>query len=310
MAAAEPDFNDATLIAPDRRSIPLYVWEPQGPARGVVQILHGLGEHAGRYARFAGAASARGYRVVAHDHRGHGPGARRRGHFAPAKGWALLEIDALCVRDHIASLDPDLPVVLLGHSMGSYLAQYFAMHYGSRFNGLVLSGSGWPQRLRIAPGFALAWLLRLAGGRTRNSPLLTGLGFDSMNRRFEPGRTDMDWLSRDEAEVDEYIADPLCGGPYTAGLWFDFLGGLLAVSSDTALARIPAEMPILVTGGSNDPVGGEAGMGELMLRLAQTGHSRLTLKLYPEGRHEMLNEINRDEVTRDWLDWIDRVTQR
>lgn len=310
MAAVEPEFDATALLAPDRRRIPLYVWEPQGAARGAIQVLHGLGEHAGRYERFAETATARGYRVVAHDHRGHGPGAERRGQFAPAKGWTLLEIDALCVRDHIASLDPDLPVVLLGHSMGSYLAQYFAMHYGSRFAGLVLSGSGWPNRLQIAPGFALAWLTRLLRGHGRPSPLLDSLGFDSMNRRFEPGRTDMDWLSRDEAEVDKYIADPLCGGPYTVGLWVDFLGGLMAVSADAALARIPADMPILVTGGSNDPVGGEAGMGELMLRLAQTAHSRLTLKLYPDGRHEMLNEINRDEVMRDWLDWIDRVTQR
>ncbi len=310
MAAAKPELDGTRLLAPDRRSIPLYLWEPQGQARGVIQILHGLGEHAGRYERFARAAAARGYRVVAHDHRGHGPGARRRGHFAPAKGWTLLEIDALCVRDHIATLDPDLPVVLLGHSMGSYLAQYFAMHYGSRFAGLVLSGSGWPSRLRVVPGFVLAWLIRLTRGQVHNSSLLDTLGFGSMNRRFEPGRTAMDWLSRDEAEVDKYVADPLCGGPYTVGLWVDFLGGLLAVGSDTSLARIPADLPILVTGGSDDPVGGEAGMGELMLRLAQTQHSRLTLKLYPDGRHEMLNETNRDEVVRDWLDWIDRVTER
>jgi alpha-beta hydrolase superfamily lysophospholipase len=136
------------------------------------------------------------------------------------------------------------------------------------------------------------------------------LGFDSLNKRFEPARTPFDWLSRDEAEVDRYIEDPLCGGPYTAGLWVDFLGGLLRVTSDRALNRIPAELPILIAGGASDPVGGDDGLGKLMLHYAQTLHSRLTLKLYPDGRHEMLNEINRDEVTADWLDWVDRLVRR
>jgi alpha-beta hydrolase superfamily lysophospholipase len=140
--------------------------------------------------------------------------------------------------------------------------------------------------------------------------MLDKLGFDRLNKRFEPARTPFDWLSRDEHEVDRYMADPLCGGPYTAGLWVDFLGGLSSVSSDSALQRIPGDLPILITGGSDDPVGGDDGMGKLMLHYAQTLHSRLTLKLYPGGRHEMLNETNRDEVTRDWLDWADRTVGR
>ena len=109
-------------------------------------------------------------------------------------------------------------------------------------------------------------------------------------------------------EVDAYIADPLCGAPYMAGLWRDLTGGLLKIATDSNVSRIPLELPILISGGEQDPVGGERGMGELALHYAQTGHSRLTVKIYAEGRHEMLNETNRDEVTADWLDWIKQNT--
>ena len=115
----------------------------------------------------------------------------------------------------------------------------------------------------------------------------------------------MDWLTRDEAEVDKYVADPLCGGPFTCGLWLDFLGGLFDLGSDHGLARIPAELPILITGGSADPVGGEQGMSRLAAHYIQTSHQRVQQKIYPEGRHEMLNEVNREDVTADWLNWID-----
>ncbi len=119
----------------------------------------------------------------------------------------------------------------------------------------------------------------------------------------------MDWLSRDEAEVDRYIADPLCGGPFTCGLWLDFLGGLFHLGSDHALTRIPADLPILISGGSADPVGGEKGMTRLAMHYMQTLHQRVKLKIYPDGRHEMLNEVNREEVTGDWLDWIESLTK-
>ena len=118
----------------------------------------------------------------------------------------------------------------------------------------------------------------------------------------------MDWLSRDEAEVDKYVADSLCGGPYSCGLWQDLIGGLFYVSSDRAVSHIPADLPILITGGESDPVGGDKGMTKLAMHYAQTSHQRLSVKIYPGGRHEMLNEINRDEVTADWLNWVAATT--
>ena len=300
-----------TLTAHDNAAIDCRFWIPaEGEVPAVIQLLHGLGEHADRYERFAKAANERGYPVITHNHRGHGPKAARRGSFGAKDGWDLLEADALTVREEIDRRFDGAPVVLLGHSMGSFLAQYYAIHYGGRLRAMILSGSGWPSKLSLIPGHLLAWITAATKGRNKPSELLDKLGFDGFNKRFEPARTGFEWLSRDEAEVDRYVSDPLCGGPYTAGLWVDLLSGLKSIASDRSLNRIPGDLPILISGGADDPVGGDDGMGKLMLHYAQTLHSRLTLKIYPGGRHEMLNETNRDEVTSDWLDWIDGLLGR
>jgi len=279
---------------------------PDAP-RAVIQVLHGMGEHARRYARFAEAAAARGFAVVAHDHRGHGPQPVVRNYLAATNGWEQLVADTLAVHEWAKNEHPGAPQVLLGHSMGSFVAQHFAMLHGARLDALLLSGSNWPVRLQLWAGHLLALFECRRLGERQASPLLDRIGIDAFNRRFEPARTPLDWLSRDEQEVDRYIADPLCGGPYTAGLWRDLTRGLLAISTDDAVNRVPTDLPILITGGSDDPVGGDKRLGLLALHYAQTGHNRLSVKLYPGARHELLNETNRDDVTRDWLDWMERA---
>ena len=292
------------LHAPDGHEIHTHMWSPVDPVSRVIQILHGLGEHAARYERFAHAAASRGCAVCVHDHRGHGPHTGEIGHFADDSGWALLVADALLVQDYSRERFAEAPLVLLGHSMGSYVAQSFAMYYGDRLSALILSASTWASRLQLWPALALAhveaWRLGIRG----KSALLDKLGFGAFNKRFAPARTALDWLSRDATEVDKYIADPLCGGPFSCGLWLDLFGGLVDIYSDNALARVPAGLPILITGGECDPVGGERGMARLAMHYAQTGHQRISVKIFPDGRHEMLNEANRDEVTANWLDWI------
>ena len=280
------------------------LFEPDADTAGVVQIFHGLGEHSRRYDRFAAAAVQRGFAVCVHDHRGHGEHGQPPGFFADRKGWHLVIDDANVMHNYLLERYAGVPLVLIGHSMGSYIAQGFAMHYGAKLKGMILSASTWPQRIQLIPAMLIARIVTLSYGRGGRSPLLHKLGFGNFNKPFEPGRTELDWLSRDEQEVDKYANDPLCGGPYTCGLWIDLLGGLYEIGSDHALSRIRSDLPILITGGSDDPVGGEDGMTRLAMHYAQTSHSRVSLKIYPEGRHEMLNEINRDEVTGDWLEWI------
>lgn len=292
------------LQAPDGHDIQLQVWRPTSPAIAAIQILHGLGEHSDRYARFAQAATDRGFIVYCHDHRGHGKQAEQIGYFANTDGWSLVVSDANAVHQNICRRHADLPILLVGHSMGSYIAQSFLIRHSPRIAGLILSASTWPSRPLLLPAMLLAKIEGWRVGKHRSSALLNWLGVGNLNNSFKPTRTASDWLSRDASEVDKFIEDPFCGGPYTTGLWSDLTAGLFAIASDKALLRIPADLPIMITGGDVDPVGGDKGMTKLALHYAQTGHQRLRVKLYADGRHEMLNETNRDEVTRDWLDWL------
>jgi alpha-beta hydrolase superfamily lysophospholipase len=298
--------TEATLRVDDH-TIRILAFRPPASPLAVIQVLHGLGEHAGRYAAFAGAAALDGFAVVAHDHRGHGPTRETPGFFAESEGWDLLISDARAVNHWLGDRYPRVPVALLGHSMGSYLAQNFAMVHGRRLSALILSASTWPKRMQLRAGNLLARIEGARIGAPHTSPLLDRLGFASFNRRFQPARTPYDWLSRDASEVDRYIEDPLTGGPFTAGLWRDLTHGLLRISTDSAIRSVPADLPILITGGSDDPVGGERGIRNLALHYAQTGHTRLEVKIYAGGRHEMLHETNRGEVTSDWLAWLRQV---
>jgi alpha-beta hydrolase superfamily lysophospholipase len=296
------------LAASDGHQVPLQTWWPEDDCKGVIQIAHGLGEYGDRYARFAHSAVGRGYAVCVHDHRGHGPKAELPRLFAASEGWRKVIADVELVNTFLRQRFGDRTLILLGHSMGSFIAQSFAMLYSDRLSGMILSASTWPVKIQLLPALALAQLEVWRVGPQGNSALLDKLGFDNLNKPFEPTRTSHDWLSRDASEVDKYLADPLCGGPYCAGLWRDLLLGLKEISSDKSLLQIPADLPILITGGGSDPVGGDKGMGQLAMHYAQTGHRRLKLKIYADGRHEMLNDINRDEVTSDWLDWVAATT--
>jgi alpha-beta hydrolase superfamily lysophospholipase len=301
--------SQQVLRAQDGHDIHIQVWRPGGECSRVIHIVHGLGEYAARYRRFAGFAAARGYAGCAHDQRGHGPQAEHPGYLGARNGWQLLIDDVGQVNEFVRSEFDSIPVILLGHSMGSYIAQNFAMYHGPRIDALILSASTWPSRLRVIAGLIVAHVESWRLGPHKDSRLLHFLGFSSFNGPFKPARTELDWLSRDEDEVDAYINDPLCGGPYTCGLWLELARGLLRISSDNELLRVPSDLPILITGGAVDPVGGEKGMGRLALHYAQTGHQRLKVKVYDDGRHEMLNEINRDAVAADWLDWIAATTR-
>jgi alpha-beta hydrolase superfamily lysophospholipase len=268
-----------------------------------MQILHGLGDHALRYERFAKACNACDLNVVAHNHRGHGA-SEGFGHFADANGWAKVIADVVKVREDIAVQFPELPVILLGHSMGSFIAQSFVMRHGGSDTALILSGSTLAPRSQLRISHMAAQLAAMCGGKRRTSTLLNHMGLGRMNDRFKPARTAFDWISRDEKEVDRYVADPFCGGEFSNQLWNDLTGGMLEIMSRTAIRSVNPSLPILILGGSSDPVGGRRGLSRLAEAYRNTRHDNVMLKIYPGGRHEMLNETNRDEVTGDILDWV------
>jgi alpha-beta hydrolase superfamily lysophospholipase len=300
------------VALPDRienegRQIDLRVWPAGDGTRGVIQVLHGLAEHSARYDRYARAANERGYSVVAHDHRGHGPqyAPDALGHFADRDGWSKVVSDVDAVNRIVRQQFPDVPLILLGHSMGSYIAQSYVMRHAGRIERLILSGSTWPNRIEVRVARLIAGLMASLRGPASPGTLMDRLSFGKFNDRFKPNRTPFDWLSRDQAEVDRYIDDPLCGHLSSNRLWFDLLGGLLEISKRSSLAAVANDLPILISGGALDPVGGAAALSRLAEAYRQSGNTAVSLKLYAAGRHEVLNETNRDEVTKDILDWID-----
>jgi alpha-beta hydrolase superfamily lysophospholipase len=300
--------NRLALQAEDQHQLLIDHWQPStdGPYRAVVQILHGLGEHTARYERFAQACASAGIITVAHNHRGHGEhcAPEQLGHFADSYGWDKVVDDALLVRRHLLERYAGIPLIVLGHSMGSYIAQCSVMREPAGVSALILSATTSPPRAQVRMARLFARIESLFYGGNTKSARLNSMSFGDFNNDFAPNRSEFDWLSRDEHEVDKYIADPACGTVPSSRLWFDLTGGLLEISTRHALRKVPTALPVLITGGQLDPVGGQSGLSKLATSYRRTGHTDLTLKVYEEGRHEMLNEINRDEVTRDIIEWI------
>lgn len=303
VATAEPVIE--WLVASDGHRIPLRHW-PVANARAVIHISHGMAEHSGCYADIAALFNAAGYAVLAHDHRCHGLATKTPGDVGPQQHWTGACHDMAVVNAEIHHRYPELPIILLGHSMGSFIAQYFAQHYPGQINLLMLEGSS----------FEAPWFTSIAGligrfeswrqGVNGRSPIIHALSFGGFNKVFKNPRTAFDWLSRDEAFVDRYVADPLCGFQMSNGYWGDFVKGLTALYQPQAMKKIRADLPVYLFSGDCDPVGHNGRGVEQLARAYRdvTGSHDVTLRLYPEARHDILHESNRDEVMTDLLGWI------
>ncbi|MFC7490438.1 MULTISPECIES: alpha/beta hydrolase [unclassified Knoellia] len=303
-------MESSTLAVSAQDGTPLHAhrWLPDRPPRGVVQVVHGMAEHAARYERFAVALTGAGYAVYANDHRGHGQtaSAADHGYFADRDGFMTAVSDLSSVSEFAQAEHPGVPLVLFGHSMGSFLSRAYAAQHGARLAALVLSGTAGDPGPLASVGKRLAAVQARLRGRRHPSGLMNTLTFGQYNTRFKPNRTDFDWLSRDEAEVDKYVADPLCGNVFTAAFYADLLGGVQQVNGRGAFAAVPRDLPILLMSGELDPVGDEGkGPREVGDKYRQAGVTDVTTTIYPEARHELLNETNSDEVTADVLAWLD-----
>lgn len=278
--------------ATDGTSLCLERWGPDGAPAAVLHIAHGMGEHARRYARFASALAEHDVVVYAHDHRGHGhsvAGPDGLGVFGP-DGWNQLVRDLSAVHASLREAHPGLPLVAFGHSMGSFALQQLLLDESHLLAAAVLSGSA-----AVDPLF---------GAMDVSKPA----SFEGFNDAFAPARTDADWLSRDPDEVDLYVADPLCGFGVCAAALRDMAAAAPRMADPDALARIRSELPLYVMAGSADPVNHGLELLDLMVqRYREAGLKALTLRTYPDARHELLNETNRDEVTRDFVGWLRSV---
>ena len=283
-------------------------WVPEGRPRGVVQIVHGVAEHIGRYDSAARFLASRGYVVCGEDHLGHGLTAGGKfGYFGPKNGWDLVARDVRRLRQLEGEKLPNLPYVILGHSMGSFLTRTYLIRWPGTVDAAVLSGTGQEPAAAVASGKALSGGLCRLKGPDHVSRLVNELSLGSYNKAFKPNRTSSDWLSRDEAAVDAYLADPLCNFPFTAAGYRDLFMGLGEISSLSWARRVPKELPVFLVAGDQDPVG-NYGQGPRQVGdwLVEAGVEDVRVKLYPGMRHEILNEIGKEEVYGDILQWLNR----
>jgi alpha-beta hydrolase superfamily lysophospholipase len=280
----------------DGTKIAAYRWDPDGSPRAAVQVTHGMGEHARRYEHVARALNDAGFVVYAQDHRGHGASARGQGADPEALGdlgkgsWAGLVDDIGLLSARIRAEHPGLPLILLGHSMGSFAVQQYLFDHSGDADGVVLTGT--------------AAIDLLESALDLDQPI----DLSAFNAPFQPARTDYDWLSRDEAMVDAYVADPRCGFGIDTGSARAMFAGARRGADPAQVAAIRPDLPLYIAVGEADPVnGGLALLTPLAERYRAAGLADVTVRTYPGARHEILNETNRDQVIAELIAWIDRV---
>ena len=292
-------------------STPIHVreWVPDCDINAVVQISHGICEYAGRYAPFARYLASKGFVVVANDHLGHGQSVLSEedlGYFGPLGSWETVVADIEQLRRLTAEKWPESPYFLLGHSMGSFLARtWLIRHPEVEPAGVILSGTGQPAAPVLAAGRMLCDADVLKNGPRHRSLDIYGMAFGSYNKKIEPRRSPYDWLTRDEAVVDAYAADPLCTFTPTSSLFREMLSGLATVGSSREISQMSKGIPIILMSGDADPVGGwGVQVAKVYSLLVRAGCRDVAYKFYPGARHEILNETNRAEVYKDILDWL------
>lgn len=302
------EFSFPSKDGAHRCNVSLWTPEADGP-RAVVQLVHGVAEYAGRYDGFARYLADRGFVVCGGDHLGHGKTVDdgKYGYFGKKDGWTLVTADVRQLRVLMGEKYPGLPYFLLGHSMGSFLARTYLCRYPGTVDGCILSGTGQEKPALVAAGKAVASAICALRGPETVSALVDKLSLGAYNEQFKPNRTTADWISRDEAVVDAYLKDPFCSFKPTAGMFRDMMGGLQYIASGDALSRMDPRTPVYLFSGDRDPVGSNGeGVRKVFGFFKDHGTADLDMKLYPGGRHEMLNEINKGEVYADVLAWLEK----
>ncbi|MBE6923396.1 MAG: alpha/beta hydrolase [Ruminococcaceae bacterium] len=282
-------------------------WTPEGEIRGIVQIVHGIAEFVERYDDFANFLNSQGYLVVAEDHMGHGQSIGEdgvQGYFQG--GWFAAVNDTMKLMKDTMAEFPGIPYVLFGHSMGSFMARTILAKYpDSGITAAIICGTGWQ------PKVALPLLIKVVEGICKKtgeknpSEKLQGMVFGGYNKKIENPRTPCDWLTRDEEIVDAYVADPLCGFIPACGLLRDMMKGIYYIEQEKNLKNMKKHLPVFFIAGSEDPVGPYGkGVEQAVKEFKKAGMINVACKIYPDCRHEILNELNKQEVYEDVVNWL------
>ena len=284
------------------------LWTPDQEVRAVLQLVHGMAEYIDRYHDFATFLTGYGFAVIGHDHLGHGSSVtsqEKLGFFAESEGDVIVVDDMHLITEEAMRRYPGLPVFILGHSMGSFMVRKYLTRFSEPLQGAIIMGTGFYPKALTVTGVALAKLTCSVKGGMSRSKMLAGLATGQNNKPFAPNRTEFDWFSRNEENIDRYVADPLCGFMFTSSAYKDFFTVLRQLAEKQDFDKIRKDLPILITSGELDPVGGADACRKVEAELKETGINDVTLKLYPGDRHEILNELDRNQVYQDILSWME-----
>lgn len=304
-----PKFEDFTFLSSTgKNTIHALKCVPDSEPKAVVQIAHGIAEHIDRYRPFMSFLAENGYVAVGNDHLGHGKTISKpdeQGFFAETDGWDHVVADMDRLHDLMKKEYPSLPYVFFGHSMGSFLTRTYLIKHPDKYDAAIISGTGHQARAMVLGGHAAAsFFVKKEGARTVGTKL-NDIAFGSYNKGYENPRTIYDWLSRDPAVPDAYAADPLCGFVATNGLFRDMMGGIKFITNQANINTMNKEKPIYFMSGDADPVGENGkGVNKAYKAFCKAGLHDVTIRLYPGGRHEMLNETNKEQVYQDILNWL------
>ncbi len=304
-----PKFEDFYFESSTRKNkIHALKCIPDAAPRAVIQIAHGIAEHVERYRDFMSFLAANGFVAVANDHLGHGKSIAapsEQGFFAETNGWRHVVDDMDLLREKMRQEFPDLPYIFFGHSMGSFLTRTYMILHPEKYDAAILSGTGHQAKGLITAGSAAAELMTKLKGPRADGTFLNNMAFGSYCKKIANIRTPFDWLSRASAQVDKYISDPLCGFVAKVSLYRDMMSGVKFITEQKNIDRMNKDRPVYFMSGEDDPVGdyGE-GVKRAYQAFLRAGLHDVTMHLYPGGRHEMLNEINKEDVYQDILRWL------
>ena len=310
-----PKFEDFTFESSTGKNL-LHARRciPDGKPRAVVQIEHGVADHISRYDDLMEYLAKNGIVCVGDDHLGHGESIRepeQQGFFNEEDGWNCVVKDVDTLRDLTRRDYPDLPYIFFGHSMGSFVVRSYLIQHPDKYDAAILSGTGHQGKALVLAGYTAANLMVRSKGPRADGKALNDMAFGSYCKRIENPRTPFDWLSRDPESVDKYIADPLCGFVAKVSLYSDMMTGVKFITSQKNIDSMSKEQPVYFMSGEADPVGDYGkGVERAYQAFCKAGLHDVTIRLYPEGRHEMLNEINKDKVYQDILNWLNAKLEK
>lgn len=286
-------------------------WIPDQEVKGILQISHGMVEFIERYEEFAEYMTKKGFLVTGNDHLGHGDSVRSKdqyGFFNEKNGNAVLLLDLYQLQRKTKELYPNVPYFLLGHSMGSFLARQYLCLYGKELDGAIIMGTGYHSRFEAKLGMQLTKMIAAIKGWGYRSKFVNALAFGSYNRKFKPGRTDKDWLTKDEKIVDDYIKDERCQFLFTLNGYYNLFFSLAKLSNKDYIQKMPKNLPVLFVSGEDDPVGNFGkGVKKVVDTFKENGMKRVSCKMYPNDRHEILNELDRKKIYQDLYEWIQKT---